>query len=136
YMPFGADTRKNVPSATLRERLAARYTLTPCDAVVGVGPAKNWRIAQSGLVIGFISPMTEHFCHLCNRLRMQADGHLRTCLSRDRSPSLRDLVRAGTDADALAMAIREMVWGKVAGHEAHLDDGFRQFEGVMTSIGG
>ncbi len=136
YMPFGADARRNVPSAALRERLAQRFTLVPHDGVQGVGPSKNWRIAETGLVIGFISPMTEHFCHLCNRLRLAADGHLRTCLSRDDTPSLRDLLRSGASDEALARAVRAMVWGKVAGHEAHLEDGFRQFEGVMTRIGG
>ena len=65
-----------------------------------------------------------------------ADGHLRTCLSRDDTPSLRDLVRDGLDDAALEQVIRAMVWGKVAGHEAHLDEGFRAFEGVMTRIGG
>jgi cyclic pyranopterin phosphate synthase len=65
------------------------------------------------------------------------DGHLRTCLSRDDTPSLRDLVRAGADDAAIEAALREMVWAKVAGHEAHLDgDAFRAFEGVMTAIGG
>ena len=66
-------------------------------------------------------------------LRLEADGHLRTCLSRDDTPSLRDMVRQGADDEAIARAIRQMVWGKVAGHEAHLGTAF---EGVMTRIGG
>jgi len=136
YMPFGNDPRRNVPARVLRERLSERWTLEPEERLVGAGPAKNWRIAETGQVIGFISPITEHFCHLCNRLRLMADGHLRTCLSRDDTPSLRDLVRQGISDDELALAIRRMVWGKVAGHEAHLEDGFKQFEGVMTRIGG
>jgi cyclic pyranopterin phosphate synthase len=136
FMPFSKDERgKHVPSSELRARIGARYPLTPVGASPG-GPAVNWRI-DGGLLVGFISPITEHFCDRCNRLRLMADGHLRTCLSRDDTPSLRDLLRSGASDEALALAIRQMVWGKVAGHEAHLEDGaFRGFEGTMTRIGG
>ncbi|MCA9568265.1 MAG: hypothetical protein KC656_10495, partial [Myxococcales bacterium] len=73
----------------------------------------------------------------CNRLRLQADGHLRTCLSREAEPSLRDVLRSGIDDTALEQLLRRRVWGKVAGHEAHLDgEGFRSFDGAMTSVGG
>jgi len=136
YMPFGDDARRNVAAAVLRDRLAERYTLVPTERQAGAGPAVNWRIEETGLVVGFISAITEHFCQSCNRLRLMADGHLRTCLSRDDTPSLRDLLRDGLDDEALERAIREMVWHKVPGHEAHLEQGFRRFEGVMTRIGG
>jgi len=86
--------------------------------------------------VGLISPITEHFCDSCNRLRLHADGHLRTCLSKEDAPNLRDLVRAGATVDELEQAIRRQVWGKVAGHRAHLDRDWAAFEGVMTSIGG
>lgn len=137
YMPFEKDDRrKHLPVAVLRERLAARWTLTPIPRTVGGGPARAWRVEGTGQTIGFISPMTEHFCEACNRLRLQADGHLRTCLSRDRTPSVRDLLRAGISDDQLDAALRGMVWQKVAGHEADRLDDWRGFEGVMTSIGG
>lgn len=140
YMPFGGndDRKRHLPARRIRERLAERYTLEPVGrATPGVGPARDWRIAETGRYVGFISPITEHFCEACNRLRLQADGHLRTCLSRDRTPSLRDLLRGGATDEQLDRAIRQMVWGKVAGHEAHLDGtDFRAFEGVMTRVGG
>jgi len=103
---------------------------------VGRGPAVNWRIADTGQTVGFISPITEHFCQACNRLRLQAEGHQRTCLSREDTPSLKALLRADPSDEDLAEAIREMVWGKVAGHEAHKLTDWRAFEGVMTQIGG
>lgn len=140
YMPFGGndDRKRHLPARRIRERLAERYTLEPVGRVTaGAGPARDWRVAETGRIVGFISPITEHFCEACNRLRLQADGHLRTCLSRDRTPSLRDLLRGGASDDELEQAVRIMVWGKVAGHEAHLEGGdFRAFEGVMTRIGG
>jgi GTP 3',8-cyclase len=135
YMPFEARWHRCVPSAQVRARLAERYTLTPADSAAGLGPARTWRIEESGLVVGFISPLSEHFCATCNRLRLMADGHLRTCLAHEDTPSLRDLLRAGADDDALARAIRQMVLGKPVGHDCGTDGG-TLFEGVMTGIGG
>ncbi len=129
YMPFSGNgsEKLHVPVSEVREAVFGRWTVEPAGRRAGVGPAVNWRLVETGQVVGFISPITEHFCEQCNRLRLQADGHLRTCLSRDDTPSLRDLIRSGID---------EMVWGKVAGHEAHKIEGWRAFEGVMTQIGG
>ena len=137
YMPFGGndDRKKHVPASEIRARLAQRYTLEPTSRLSGYGPARNYRIVETGQVVGFISPMTEHFCEACNRLRLQADGHLRTCLSRDGTPSLRDVLRAGASDEEISRVLRGMVWQKVAGHEAHLET-YRPFDGVMTSVGG
>jgi cyclic pyranopterin phosphate synthase len=134
-MPFRDEPRRCVPSRVLRERLAARFTLEAAPRRVGTGPAATFRLRETGLIVGFISPITEHFCEACNRLRLQADGDLRTCLSRDDSPNLREVLRAGIEDEALEQLLRELVWGKIAGHEAHLER-WRGFEGVMTHIGG
>ena len=131
-MPFERAARPALPGSRVRALLATRYHLEPIGGGDG-GPAVDWRVAETGQRVGFVSPMTEHFCERCNRLRLEADGHLRTCLSRDETPPLRELLRANASDDALARAIRGMVWGKVAGHEAHLGTAF---EGVMTRIGG
>lgn len=135
-MPFGGDRRQHVPADLIRRRLEEHYTLV-AEHVDGGGPATGYRVVETGQLLGFISPMTAHFCEACNRLRLMCDGHLRTCLSRDDTPSLRDMIRDGVSQATLQRAIRMMVWGKVAGHEAHLgEDGWRAFEGVMTRIGG
>jgi cyclic pyranopterin phosphate synthase len=139
FMPFDGNggIKQHVPAAEIRERLATRFTLHPAeDAGPRGGPSRDWRIRENGLVVGFISPITEHFCDACNRLRLQADGSLRTCLSRDKAPNLRDLLRGGASDADLEQAIRAQVFGKVAGHEAHHDGDFRVFEGVMTQVGG
>ena len=138
YMPFGSRRHLHVPSADMRAALAAVYTLEPLTAGQGGGPATHVRIRETGQIVGFISPITEHFCDRCNRLRLMADGDLRTCLSRDDTPSLRDVMRAGASEEELEQLVRSMVWGKVAGHSAHHEegDGFAAFEGVMTRIGG
>ena len=134
YMPFRDTRRLHLPGAELRELLSERYTLEKLGGT-DRGPSVEWRVVETGLKIGFISPITEHFCDSCNRLRLMVDGHLRTCLSRDDTPSLRDLVRAGASDEEVMLTIRQMVWGKVAGHGAHLDE-MQPFEGVMTQIGG
>jgi cyclic pyranopterin phosphate synthase len=120
----------------MRERLAARFTLEPLGRPAGGGPAHEWRVAETGQRVGFISPITEHFCEACDRIRLQADGHLRTCLSREAAPSLRDVLRGGASDEDLAAVMRQRLWAKVAGHEAHLDGAFRPFDGAMTSVGG
>ena len=124
WMPFDGNgaRRFHIPASQLRERIAAKYGLLPSKAKIGGGPAVGWRLGESGLKIGFISPMTEHFCDSCNRLRLGADGNLRTCLSKENTPNVRDLIRAGASDVELAWALRQMVYAKVAGHEAHLRD--------------
>ncbi len=134
YMPFNQRWHENVPASEMRERLARELgPLEPVAEKQGSGPATHWRVGP--LVLGFIAPITEHFCASCNRLRLLADGHLRTCLAHEDTPSLRDVLRAGaTDAEVAAL-LREIVRGKPAGHEAESEGG-AAFEGVMTQIGG
>jgi cyclic pyranopterin phosphate synthase len=133
YMPFDGRWHENVSAAELRRRLAVIGPVEPFDEPLGGGPARYWTVG--GLRIGFIAPLTEHFCASCNRLRLLADGHLRTCLAHEDTPSLRDLLRGGVSDADLETTIRTIVRGKPAGHEAETDGG-RFFEGVMTGIGG
>jgi cyclic pyranopterin phosphate synthase len=135
YMPFEARWHKGVPAAELRERIGAFRTLEPLERDGKGGPAEGWRLAESGLQVGFISPLSERFCGSCNRLRLMANGHLRTCLSDDGTPSLRDLLREGKSDEELASAICTMVAGKRESHGCTMDGGV-PFEGVMTRIGG
>lgn len=135
YMPFQARWHRCVPAAELRRRLSERYTLVPAQPNVGGGPAVVWRVQETGLRVGFISPLSEKFCGSCNRLRLMADGHLRTCLSDDKTPSLRDHLRGGSSDDELRAAVRVMVTGKREGHGCTVEGG-TPFEGVMTRVGG
>lgn len=135
HMPFGDSIGRHVPSQTIRDRLGEHFSIVKREILVRNGPATTWLEESSGLKLGFISPITEHFCATCNRLRLGCDGHLRTCLSKENAPSLRALVRGGASEAILADTIRAMVLNKVEGHEAHLENG-ASFEGVMTSIGG
>lgn len=134
YMPFENRWHENVPAREMRARLEAEFgPLLPVETSLGGGPARYWQAGP--LTVGFIAPLSEHFCATCNRLRLLADGHLRTCLAHEDTPSLRDVLRGGADDQALAATIRAIVRGKPAGHEAAVEGG-RHFEGVMTGIGG
>ncbi len=135
YMPFDGRWHENVSAAQQREVLASELPLSPMldPDGPGDGPARYWRAGP--LKVGFIAPLTEHFCASCNRLRLLADGNLRTCLAHEPHPNLRDVIRAGASDEELSALIRQIVRAKPAGHEVQVEGG-RFFEGVMTGIGG
>jgi len=136
YMPFEARWHKTVPSARTRDVLRSHFTLEPLRAEGETdGPARRWKVAETGLAVGFISPLSEHFCAKCNRLRLTLDGQLRTCLAHEDTPSLRDMLRQGASDGELRLAIQTMVLGKPEGHDCNIEGG-KVFEGVMTGIGG
>jgi cyclic pyranopterin phosphate synthase len=85
--------------------------------------------------IGFINPVSEPFCADCNRIRLTADGQLRTCLFSLRETDIRGLLRGGADDDELDAAIRAAVWRKELKHHVN-DPGFVQPERTMSAIGG
>jgi cyclic pyranopterin phosphate synthase len=136
YMPFEQRLHGSIASAELRRRVAEVGTLRPAEnAGLASGPARTFVFDGGPLKVGFISPLSEHFCAACNRLRLQSDGHLRTCLAHEDTPSLRDILRNGATDEDIQRAIRAMVYAKPDGHEATLSGGV-PFSGVMTTVGG
>lgn len=119
-MPMGDTGRKAsqqfIPLETIQRRLAKRYTLI--DSVMqGGGPARYVKIAGTELRIGFITPMSQHFCETCNRVRLSADGTLYMCLGQDHKYELQPLLRKGiSDAD-LAAHITHAIGLKPEKHE-------------------
>ena len=91
-----------VPSAEVLDRVASLGALS-ADAgpVRGNGPATYYRLAGAPGTIGVITPMTHTYCGTCNRVRLTADGRLRTCLYGDHEVMLRDAVRAGEPLEPL-----------------------------------
>ncbi|MFZ5757516.1 MAG: GTP 3',8-cyclase MoaA [Pseudomonadota bacterium] len=81
-----------VPSDEIRERIAARWPLTPSTESTG-GPSRYWRMAGSDSRVGFISPHSHNFCHLCNRVRVTVEGRLLLCLGNEHSVDLRRVLR-------------------------------------------
>jgi cyclic pyranopterin phosphate synthase len=109
-MPLGHIDEHNraltfCSSDTIRERIGARYPLTPSAESSG-GPARYYRMADSTSRIGFISPHSHNFCHLCNRVRVTVEGRLLLCLGNEHSVDLRAVLRSTDgDLDALKHAI-------------------------------
>jgi len=85
-----------VPSDELLDRVSRLGSLTAADGPArGNGPAKYFRLAGAAGTIGVITPMTHTYCASCNRVRLTADGRLRTCLFGDHEVNLREPLRAG-----------------------------------------
>ncbi len=96
-------------------RLAlAGFGLEPAAGPAGNGPARTYRIPGALGTVGFISPLGEHFCESCNRLRLTSDGKLRPCLALPNEVSLREALRTGQPLDEL---IGRAVAQKPRGHE-------------------
>jgi len=119
-MPMG-DTGRAASSHYLdlqevRQRLARSFELIPA-AMPGGGPARYLQVAGTRLKIGFITPMSQHFCATCNRVRLAADGTLYPCLGQDDKVELRPLLRSGIDDAGLKQAIRTAIARKPERHE-------------------
>jgi cyclic pyranopterin phosphate synthase len=107
-MPMG-DTGRNasdyfVDLQTVRERLEREYKLVP-GVMPGGGPARYYQVKGTELRIGFITPLSQHFCDTCNRVRLSVDGTIYTCLGQEHNFELRPLLRSGISDDELKEAL-------------------------------
>ena len=98
-----------LPAGDVLRRLMQEYVLVGHDGPYGHGPAQYWKVAGARGTIGFIAGVSDHFCETCNRLRLTADGRLRTCLFSGRETNIRPLLG---DPDGLRAAIGTAVAGK------------------------
>ncbi|MFW6125899.1 MAG: GTP 3',8-cyclase MoaA [Chloroflexota bacterium] len=134
-MPFAADDHLgSVPTSEVKERLHALGPLEPCLPGHGNGPAKYFRFPHATGTVGFISPVTEHICFNCNRMRLTADGKLRPCLLSDYEVDLKGPLRLGASAEELKGLIRQAVAAKPERH--HLGEGLQPHARPMGQIGG
>jgi GTP 3',8-cyclase len=99
----------------LRAQLARRLSLAP-TAYRSSGPARYWRVEETGGRIGFITPMTHSFCDACNRVRVTCSGRMFLCLGNEGAVDLGKVLRASDDDREVAAAIREGVARKPKGH--------------------
>lgn len=119
-MPMG-DTGLNASNhyldlAEVKDRLAQRYDLIP-GVMPGGGPARYVQVKGTDLRIGFITPISQHFCETCNRVRLSVDGTLYLCLGQEHKYELRPLLRQGISDDGLKNAIMEAITIKPEKHE-------------------
>lgn len=119
-MPVGSGgqeaSRHYLDLAEVKRRLEQRYALMP-GVMAGGGPARYFQVSGSELRIGFITPISQHFCETCNRVRLSADGTLYLCLGQNHVVPLRERLRAGMDDEELRAAIVEAMSHKPLRHE-------------------
>ncbi len=120
-MPIG-DTGRDAANEqfldlqTVKAGLAKRYNLIP-GVMPGGGPARYMQVQGTDMRIGFITPMTQHFCETCNRVRISAEGTIYLCLGQEDRFELRPLLRAGISDEDLKRAIIEAIRMKPEKHE-------------------
>ena len=136
-MPMG-DTGRNAVSHYLslqdvKKRLDEHYELIP-GVMPGGGPARYLQVAGSQLRIGFITPISQHFCETCNRVRLAADGTLYLCLGQEHKFEFRPLMRAGISDAELLDAVQHAITLKPERHE--FNDKPQQIVRFMAKTGG
>lgn len=112
-------------------KLLAPLNLEPVLIPNSIGPERTYRIPGASGTVGFISPLGDHFCNKCNRLRLTADGWLRSCLLVDKEISLREAFDSGADLQSF---IKQAVSEKPEGHQ--LEQHNYPDSRCMSQIGG
>jgi len=134
-MPFAkAASLEFVPAAEIQERLLGLGPLEPCHPTQGNGPARYFRFPAASGTVGFISPLSEHFCFNCNRLRLTVDGELRPCLLSDEEIDLKKPLREGASPEEVGQLIRQAAASKPERHR--LLDGVLPKGRPMCQVGG
>lgn len=100
----------------IEERLSRKYDLIPA-VMAGAGPARYVQIAGTRQKIGFITPISQHFCDTCNRVRLSVTGTLYMCLGDEHKYEMRPLLRQGISNDELDHIIRDAINLKPLKHE-------------------
>ena len=141
-MPVGnlGDWGEGFPPAderyfSMQEMLAhlAPLGMEPAEGPIGNGPARTFRIPGAPGTVGFISPLGEHFCATCNRLRLTADGRLRPCLLMEDEVPVRGALRQRMDITPL---IEQAVTLKPPGHNLLISYALAPQSRRMCQIGG
>jgi GTP 3',8-cyclase len=138
YMPLDGDrawTRDQVlTGAEVRAIVEAEFPLEP-EPRERSATARVYRFADGQGRIGFINPVSEPFCGDCDRIRLTADGKLRTCLFSLNETDLRAPLRAGASDTELERIVRDAIWRKELKHRVN-EPGFIQPARTMSAIGG
>jgi len=138
YMPIGdhhLDRNVRILAPEIIERISPLGELVPIRRDIDGGPAERYRFRDAQGEIGIIQPLSNHFCHLCNRLRLTAGGQLRPCLLSDRQEDLKGIIRKGClDGDIVKLFLQAVRFKPM---EHHVDTGEpEEIKATMSSIGG
>jgi cyclic pyranopterin phosphate synthase len=141
YMPIGISSEWRpehcISCQEVKERIENIAPLVPVEERGNGhrGPARLFKLPAALGQIGFISPVSDHFCHSCNRLRLTADGKLRTCLFAEDSTDLKTLLRSGADDRELGEKIDEALLKKPL-HHGPIGGVMKRCHLPMVKIGG
>lgn len=133
--PRGWERTSVLTGAEVRGMIEERWPLVPVGRERPSAPGTQWRFADGAGELQFVSSVTESFCATCDRLRLTADGQLRTCLFAESETDLRGPLRAGAGDGELAQIVRGAVAGKGPGH-GMADPSWTYAGRPMSMIGG
>jgi cyclic pyranopterin phosphate synthase len=125
-----------ISGAEIAERIQSKYPLTPLPAGNPSETSTRWSLGQGTAEVGIIAPVTQPFCGSCNRLRLTADGKIRTCLFSQHEHDLKPCLSHGSDSNEdLVARLQQIVLSKEQGHRISEPD-YVQPASTMSLIGG
>ncbi|WP_293234008.1 GTP 3',8-cyclase MoaA [Paludibacterium sp.] len=135
-MPMGERGRNAhyLPVSAVLPGLIARFGLAPSARELGGGPARYWQTPDGQGQLGVITPISQHFCATCNRVRLSVEGTLYLCLGQEDKVALRPLLRAGCDDAELCAAIVAAIRRKPEKH--HFVEAPAKIVRFMSQTGG
>lgn len=141
FMPIGPSSdwksENCLPVKEMKHRIQIQEPLVPLnhDRRSYDGPAQLFKFSGAAGAIGFISPMSDHFCNFCNRLRLTADGKLKTCLFTDMESDVKSSLRSGCSDEALSKMLDEAISQKPLRH-GFVGGPMKRCHRPMVKIGG
>ncbi len=140
FMPVGlagtGQQEKFISTADIMAMLAPLGALQPIKSQRLHGPARMFKLPGAAGSLGFISPLSNHFCDTCNRLRLTSQGRLRSCLLTDREEDLKGPLRNGASDDDIRRLLIQTIINKPKGHTLTLGRKTGSCHGEMSRIGG
>jgi len=139
FMPLDSDKMwerdKVLFGHEIIDMIKEHYELIPIDNSLEIGPASEYNFADGKGKVGIITAVSNPFCDHCNRIRMTADGKLRTCLFSTDETDLKELIRSGATDEKIIDALKQAILIKEPGHKINLDS-FERPTRAMHAIGG
>ena len=142
FMPIGCRSRWSKDTfmgfEEILEKVRGLGSLQPLERESSDGPARVYTVEGAPGTLGFISPMSHHFCEYCNRMRLTSDGKLRPCFLSDKEIDLKKIVRSGGSDEDIRDAILSAVRIKPGRHRMsdRLQGQPQECNGYMSRIGG
>jgi len=141
FMPIGESSEwrpdQSLPTGEVKRRIEVLAPLLPLEngRNSSDGPARLFKLPGARGTIGLISPVSDHFCTSCNRLRLTADGKLKTCLFSDEEADLKSLIRSGATDEILEKVLTQAISQKPLRHGT-IFAGMKRCQRPMVKIGG